>query len=133
MALWRVIATQTFIINMRNLVTVLCCVSLGIYGLYTGSLNIPTKPSNTATAAPLNEILSPIKQTVHDTVTVQNAVRDTVHKITTKTRIRIKRVPYPVRDTVSILYIKNREERKGTPPDSIPKKYIIHDAINANE
>ena len=120
---------------MKNIVTAVCCISLGIYGLYSGShKDITIKPQNTVSAASLSKPLTPIRQVVHDTIAVPDTTkRDTVHKIITKTRTRIKRVPYPVRDTVSILYIKTREARKGTPPDTIPRKFVVHDAVDVTE
>lgn len=120
---------------MKNLATIVGCISLCIFGFaISNKEDITVTPTNTMSAAPLNELLTPMKQVVHDTVHVADTTRrDTVHKVITKTRIKVKRVPYPVRDTVSILYIKTREARKGTPPDTIPRKFVVHDAVDVTE
>lgn len=120
---------------MKSIATVLACAFICVLGSQLGKLNY--EPTNTITAAesPPFQLPKTIEKVVHDTITPCDTIRDTVHhtKVITKQVIRTKRVPYAVRDTVSILYIKTREPRKGPAPDSIPRKYTIHDAVDVHE
>ena len=123
------------IIKMKTTATIIVCALMCAFGSQLAKIHY--EPTNTITAAesPPFQLPKYVEKVVHDTITPCDTIRDTVHhtKVITKQVIRTKRVPYAVRDTVSILYIKTREPRKGTAPDSIPRKYVIHDAVDSSE
>lgn len=144
------------IINMRQIATVISCVAVATIGWNLSKVDT-TKPQNTAMASvPLTELLSPIRTEVHDTVTVPDSIAyvevpvpKPVHKYIVRYRDRIKdnvpivdnktseeglRVTSPVSDTVSTdvqsSHISTREDRKGTPPDSLHEHIMeIHGYI----
>lgn len=120
---------------MKTSATIIVCALMCVLGSQLAKINYgPTNVINAAESPPI-QLPKYVEKVVHDTITPCDTIRDTVHhtKIITKQVIRTKRVPYAVRDTVSILYIKTREPRKGPAPDSIPQKYTIHDAVDVHE
>lgn len=121
---------------MKNITTVLACALLCAYGFLSG--NIDVKPQNTITASENNSLASVLHPiTKHDTVEITKSIRDTVVK---KERVYVKvkqkerkqdRGVCATCDTSvenSVTWLKPREGRKGTPPDTLParKRYEIH-------
>ena len=109
---------------MKNLATVISCALLCAYGVYISEGQKP-KPMNTISAAevPLSKLLNPVKVQVHDTIFTGDTIRDTVPKVITKTRDKVKREPCATCETVSLTRPTVRGDRKETPQDSISKRY----------
>lgn len=130
---------------MRQIATVICCVTVATIGWNLSKVVTP-KPQNTAMASvPLTELLSPIRTEVHDTVPVPDSiayvkvpvprpvpkyiirykdrVKDNAPIVDNKTSEEGTRVTSPVSDTVSTdvqsSHTSTREDRKGTPPDTL--------------
>lgn len=141
---------------MRQIATVICCVTVATIGWNLSKVVAP-KPQNTAMASvPLTELLSPIRTEVHDTVPVPDSiayvevpvprpvpkyiirykdrVKDNAPIVDNKTSEERLRVTSHVSDTVSTdvqsSHKSTREDRKGTPPDSLHEHIMeIHGYI----
>lgn len=109
---------------MKNIATVLSCALLCAYGAYI-STESKTQPMNTISAAevPLHKLLNPVKVQVHDTIFTGDTIRDTVPKVITKVRYKVKREPCATCENVSLTRPTVRGDRKEAPLDSIPKRY----------
>lgn len=133
------------IINMRQIATVISCVAVATIGWNLSKVVTPKQQNTAMASVPLTELLSPIRTEVHDTVPVPDSIAYVevpvprpVHKYIVRYRDRVKdnasivdnktseeglRVTSPVSDTVSTdvqsSHISTREDRKGTPPDSL--------------
>ena len=107
---------------MKNIATVLSCALLCAYGAYI-STESRTQPMNTISAAevPLHELLNPVKVQVHDTIFTGDTIRDTVPKVITKIRYKVKRGPCATCETVSVTRPATRGDRKEAPQDTITK------------
>ena len=107
---------------MKNIATVLSCALLCAYGAYI-STESKTQPMNTVSAAevPLHELLNPVKVQVHDTIFTGDTIRDTVPKVVTKVRYKVKREPCATCETVSLTRPTVRGDRKEAPQDTIIK------------
>lgn len=107
---------------MKNIATVLSCALLCAYGAYI-STESKTQPMNTISAAevPLHELLNPVKVQVHDTIFTGDTIRDTVPKVITKVRYKVKREPCATCETVSLTRPTVRGDRKEAPQDTIIK------------
>lgn len=107
---------------MKNIATVLSCALLCAYGAYI-STESKTQPMNTISAAevPLHELLNPVKVQVHDTIFTGDTIRDTVPKVVTKVRYKVKREPCATCETVSLTRPTVRGDRKEAPQDTIIK------------
>lgn len=107
---------------MKNIATVLSCALLCAYGAYI-STESRTQPMNTISAAevPLHELLNPVKVQVHDTIFTGDTIRDTVPKVITKVRYKVKREPCATCETVSLTRPTVRGDRKEAPQDTIIK------------
>lgn len=107
---------------MKNIATVLSCALLCAYGAYI-STESKTQPMNTISAAevPLHELLNPVKVQVHDTIFTGDTIRDTVPKVITKVRYKVKREPCATCETVSLTRPTVRGDRKEAPLDTIIK------------
>lgn len=115
----------------NNLSTVICCTALAALGASLADFKIVPQNTINAQSAPLELVTH--RDTVFSNKT--DTVRDTVHVVKTKKVVKYKRVTHTVRDTVQqeipILYIKTREHRKETAPDSIPARprYVVKKAV----
>lgn len=107
---------------MKNIATVLSCALLCAYGAYI-STESRTQPMNTISAAevPLQKLLNPVKVQVHDTIFTGDTIRDTVPKVITKVRYKVKREPCATCETVSLTRPTVRGDRKEAPLDTIIK------------
>ena len=107
---------------MKNIATVLSCALLCAYGAYI-STESRTQPMNTISAAevPLQKLLNPVKVQVHDTIFTGDTIRDTVPKVITKVRYKVKREPCATCETVSLTRPTVRGDRKEAPQDTIIK------------
>lgn len=107
---------------MKNIATVLSCALLCAYGAYI-STESKTQPMNTISAAevPLHELLNPVKVQVHDTIFTGDTIRDTVPKVVTKVRYKVKREPCATCENVSLTRPTVRGDRKEAPLDTIIK------------
>lgn len=107
---------------MKNIATVLSCALLCAYGAYI-STESKTQPMNTISAAevPLQKLLNPVRIEVHDTIHTGDTIRDTVPKVITKVRYKVKREPCAMHGNVSSEHLTTRGVRKETPLDSIAK------------
>lgn len=107
---------------MKNIATVLSCALLCAYGAYI-STESRTQPMNTISAAevPLQKLLNPVKVQVHDTIFTGDTIRDTVPKVITKVRYKVKREPCATCETVSLTRPTVRGDRKEAPLDTITK------------
>lgn len=108
--------------KMKQLATVISCALLCAYGVYISDAR-ESKSQNTISAAevPLQKLLNPVRIEVHDTIHTGDTIRDTVPKVITKTRYRIKREPCATCETVSVTRPTIRGDRKGAPLDTIIK------------
>lgn len=107
---------------MKNIATVLSCALLCAYGAYI-STESKTQPMNTISAAevPLQKLLNPVKVQVHDTIFTGDTIRDTVPKVITKIRYKVKRGPCATCETVSVTRPATRGDRKEAPQDTVIK------------
>ena len=107
---------------MKNLATVISCALLCAYGVYISEGQKP-KPMNTISAAevPLSKLLNPVKIEVHDTIHTGDTIRDTVPKVITKIRYKVKREPGATCESVSLTRPTVREDRKEAPLDTVAK------------
>ena len=110
---------------MRNLATVISCALLCAYGMFI-SKESSTLPTNTISAAETNlsSLLNPIKIEVHDTIHTGDTIRDIVPIVKTKIRYKVKREPCAMHGDVSPMHPTLREDRKGTPLDSLKLKLM---------
>lgn len=108
--------------KMKQLATVISCALLCAYGVYISDAR-ESKSQNTISAAevPLQKLLNPVRIEVHDTIHTGDTIRDTVPKVITKTRYRIKREPCATCETVSVTRPTLRGDRKEAPLDTITK------------
>lgn len=108
---------------MRNLATVISCALLCAYGVYISNESSTSMPTNTISAAevPLSKLLNPVKIEVHDTIHTGDTIRDTVPKVITKIRYKVKREPCATCESVSLTRPTVREDRKETPLDTVAK------------
>ena len=115
-------ASKNHLSKMKQLATVISCALLCAYGVFISTESKRT-PTNTISAAevPLQKLLNPVRIEVHDTIHTGDTIRDTVPKIITKTRYRIKREPCATCETVSVTRPTLRGDRKGAPQDTITK------------
>lgn len=115
---------------MKNIATVLSCALLCAYGAYI-STESRTQPMNTISAAevPLQKLLNPVKVQVHDTIFTGDTIRDTVPKVITKVRYKVKREPCATCETVSLTRPTVRGDRKEAPLDTIIKMDENHKLI----
>lgn len=120
---------------MKKFSTVLCCISLMLYGAFLG-FNNPA-PMNTISAeVPTLELPRDLCRLVHDTVT--NTVRDTVYQTKVKRVYKYRKVV--VRDTVKheipVLYTRTTGTRKEFSPDTLlqssPKR-VRREVIELND
>lgn len=105
---------------MRSSFTLISCIALAIFGATVGYNNPP--PINTVSAEPTTlEFPKDLCRLVHDTVEVNDTVRDTirVHKIKYKTKYRIKHVTDTVERYVPELHTSSCGNRKEYIPDTI--------------
>lgn len=133
------------IINMRQIATVICCVTVATIGWNISKVVKPVPQNTVMASVPLAELLSPIRTEVHDTVPVPDSIAyvkvpvprpvpkyviryrdrktDNAPIVDNKTSEEGMRVTPPVDDTVSTdvqsSHISTREDRKGTPPDTL--------------
>lgn len=108
--------------KMRQLATVISCALLCAYGVYISDAR-ESKSQNTISAAevPLQKLLNPVRIEVHDTIHTGDTIRDTVPKVITKIRYKVKREPCATCETVSVTRPTLRGDRKEAPQDSIAK------------
>lgn len=108
---------------MKNLATVISCALLCAYGAYISNESSTSMPTNTISAAevPLSKLLNPVKVEVHDTIHTGDTIRDTVPKVVTKIRYKVKREPCATCENVSLTRPTVREDRKEAPLDTVAK------------
>lgn len=107
---------------MKQLATVLSCALLCAYGIWISDKQEP-RQTNTISAAerPLSSVLNPIRIEVHDTIHTGDTIRDTVPKVITKIRYKVKRKPCATCENVSLTRPTVREDRKEAPLDTVAK------------
>lgn len=107
---------------MKQLATVLSCALLCAYGIWISDKQEP-RQTNTISAAerPLSSVLNPIRIEVHDTIHTGDTIRDTVPKVITKVRYKVKREPCATCENVSLTRPTVREDRKEAPLDTVAK------------
>lgn len=107
---------------MKQLATVISCALLCAYGVYISDAR-ESKSQNTISAAevPLQKLLNPVRIEVHDTIHTGDTIRDTVPKVITKVRYKVKREPCAMHGNVSSEHLITRGDRKEAPLDTITK------------
>lgn len=108
--------------KMKQLATVISCALLCAYGVYISDAR-ESKSQNTISAAevPLQKLLNPVRIEVHDTIHTGDTIRDTVPKVITKIRYKVKREPCAMHGNVSSEHLATRGVRKEAPLDTITK------------